>query len=139
MRLPVASPLGPTLPLGLSAVVCVGREVQSAAIVFERSRSGSTVVSTSTAKEKLIDWIYENATMRAEIYWDYQLVENYVYPRALKGMEPHATHLKAADDDMIKMYIKDKIHVVVVGGETNGYWRMMGCNYGGSVSVDEWR
>lgn len=90
-------------------------------------------------KEKLIDWIYENATMRAEIYWDYQLVENYVYPRALKGMEPHATHLKAADDDMIKMYIKDKIHVVVVGGETNGYWRMMGCNYGGSVSVDEWR
>ena len=28
---------------------------------------------------------------------------------------------------------------VVVGGETNGYWRIMGCTYGKSVSVDEWR
>jgi len=28
---------------------------------------------------------------------------------------------------------------MVVGGETNGYWRIMGCNYKGSVSVDEWR
>jgi malate dehydrogenase (oxaloacetate-decarboxylating) len=29
--------------------------------------------------------------------------------------------------------------VVVVGGETNGYWRIMGATYGGTVSVDEWR
>ena len=30
-------------------------------------------------------------------------------------------------------------HVVVVGGETNGYWRIMGCNYQKTVSVDAWR
>ena len=29
--------------------------------------------------------------------------------------------------------------VVVVGGETNGYWSMMGATYRKSVSVDEWR
>jgi len=28
---------------------------------------------------------------------------------------------------------------VVVGGETNGYWRIMGCNYQATASVDEWR
>jgi hypothetical protein len=26
-----------------------------------------------------------------------------------------------------------------VGGETNGYWRIMGCNYQKTVSVDAWR
>lgn len=89
--------------------------------------------------EKLIDWVYENATLPAGVYWDYQLVENYVLPRALKGVEPYATLLKAADDALIPMYRRDQIHVVVVGGETNGYWRIMGCGYGKSVSVDAWR
>jgi hypothetical protein len=28
---------------------------------------------------------------------------------------------------------------VVVGGETNGYWRIMGCNYQKTISVDAWR
>ena len=90
-------------------------------------------------KEKLIDWIHETATMPAGVYWDYQLIENYVYPRALNGEEPYATMLKAKEDALIRVYPKDKIHVVVVGGETNGYWRIVGCNYGKTVSVDEWR
>ena len=47
--------------------------------------------------------------------------------------------LKAASDELIPIYKLDDIHVVVVGGETNGYWRIMGCNYGGTVSVDDWR
>jgi hypothetical protein len=91
------------------------------------------------SKEKLIQWIYDHATMPAQVYWDYQLVQNYVYPRALNGVEPYATMLKAADDELISVYPIDKIHVVVVGGETNGYWRIMGCNYSKSISIDAWR
>jgi len=90
-------------------------------------------------KEKLIDWIYDNALMAAGEYWDYQLIQNYVYPRATFGEEPYASMLKAAPDELIHMYTKDEIHVVVVGGETNGYWRIFGGNYGKTVSVDEWR
>ncbi len=90
-------------------------------------------------KEKVIDWVYQNATMPAGVYWDYQLVQNYVYPLALNGIEPYATMLKAADDENINIYQKEDIHVVVVGGETNGYWRIMGSSYSGSASVDEWR
>ena len=90
-------------------------------------------------KEKLIQWVYDNSVMPAGIYWDYQLVQNYIYPRALNGEEPYATMLKAADDELINVYRLSQIHVVVVGGETNGYWRIMGCGYGKSVSVDEWR
>ena len=90
-------------------------------------------------KEKLIDFIYDNALMPAGEYWDYQLVQNYVYPQALNGVEPYATMLEAADEEPIHMFRKDRIQVVVVGGETNGYWRIVGGSYAKSVSVDEWR
>ena len=92
-----------------------------------------------TKKDALIDWLYETARMPAGEYWDYQLVQNYIYPRATFGEEPWASKLKAAPDEMIPMFRREDIHVVVVGGETNGYWRIMGCNYQNTVSVDEWR
>jgi hypothetical protein len=90
-------------------------------------------------KEALIDWLYDTARMRASEYWDYQLIQNYVYPRATFGDEPWATHLKAAPDAEIPMFRREDIHVIVVGGETNGYWRIMGCNYQKTVPVDDWR
>ncbi len=92
-----------------------------------------------TTKDALIDWLHDNALMPAGEYWDYQLVQNYIYPRATFGEEPWATKLKAAPDALIPMFRREDIHVVVVGGETNGYWRIMGCNYQKTVSVDAWR
>ena len=90
-------------------------------------------------KKKLIQWIYENATLPASEYWDYQLIQNYIYPRATCGEEPWATKLKAAPDELVPMFRPEDIHAVVVGGESNGYWRIMGCSYQKTVSVDEWR
>ena len=90
-------------------------------------------------KEKLIDWVHENATMPAGIYWDHQLIQNYIYPKALNGVEPWATMLNAVEDELVRVYRKEDIYVVVVEGETNGYWRIMGFNYRKSTSVDEWR
>jgi hypothetical protein len=92
-----------------------------------------------TKKDALIDWLYDTARMRAGEYWDYQLIQNYIYPRATFGEEPWAGKLEAAPDELIPMFKRDDIHVVVVGGESNGYWRIMGCNYQKTVSVDEWR
>jgi hypothetical protein len=83
--------------------------------------------------------VYENARMPAGEFWDYQLVQNYLYPRATFGEEPWASKLKAAPDEMIQMYKREDIHVVVVGGETNPYWRIMGATYAKTVSVDDWR
>jgi hypothetical protein len=92
-----------------------------------------------TKKDALIDWLHDTARMPAGEYWDYQLVQNYIYPRATFGEEPWASRLKAAPDELIPMFRREDIHVVVVGGETNGYWRIMGCNYQKTVSVDDWR
>jgi len=92
-----------------------------------------------TKKDALIDWIYDTARMPAGEYWDYQLIQNYIYPRATFGDEPWAGKLKARPDELIPMFRREDIHVVVVGGETNGYWRIMGANYHKTVSVDAWR
>jgi hypothetical protein len=92
-----------------------------------------------TKKEALIDWLYDAARMPAGEYWDYQLIQNYIYPRATFGEEPWASKLTAAPGELIRMFPREDIHVVVVGGETNGYWRIMGCTYQKTVSIDEWR
>src|SRR5712691_4484557 len=90
-------------------------------------------------KAKLEDWAYETALMAASEYWDYQLVQNYVYPRATFGEEPYASMLKAADDELIHMFPREAIRVAVIGGETNGYWRIYGSSYSKTMSVDQWR
>src|SRR5262245_7645043 len=92
-----------------------------------------------TKKDALIDWLHGHATMPAGQYWDYQLIQNYVYPRATSGEEPWVSKLEAAPDELIPMFRREDIHVVVVGGEINVYWRIMGANYQKTVSVDEWR
>lgn len=90
-------------------------------------------------KEALEDWAFDVAQMKASEYWDYQLVQNYVYPRATFGEEPYATMLAAGPDELIPMFPREAVRVVVVGGETNGYWRIFGASYARTVSVDDWR
>ena len=90
-------------------------------------------------KEKLIDFVHDSAQMPAARYWDMQLVQNYIYPNATLGVEPLATHLKAAPEDLIPMFAKPAINVVVVGGESNGYWQIMGAGHRASVLIDDWR
>jgi hypothetical protein len=92
-----------------------------------------------TEKKKLIRWIHETAQLPAGRYWDLQLVQNYIYPRATYGEEPFASNLKAAPDQMIRIFPEGDINVVVVGGEANGYWQIMGATYRKTVLIDAWR
>jgi hypothetical protein len=90
-------------------------------------------------KEKLVDFLHATAQMPAGRYWDLQLVQNYIFPRATFGEQPLASHLNAKDDELIPIFQKKDINVVVVGGEANGYWQIMGAHHRAIVSVDEWR
>jgi hypothetical protein len=90
-------------------------------------------------KAKLIDWVHQHATLPAGEYWSYQKVINYTLPRATFGEEPYATMLKAAPDEHIPMFQRKDIKVIVVGGETNGYWRIFENSYHTTVLIDDWR
>ncbi len=90
-------------------------------------------------KKAIIDWVVENARMPAGEYWDYQLIQNYKYPRATFGEEPLASKLRAAPDELIPMWTADEVNIAVVGGETNGYWRIVGARLAGTACIDDWR
>jgi hypothetical protein len=91
-------------------------------------------------KEKLATWCAENAMMPACEYWDDQWVQTLTHPLAVAGVEPFASKLKVAPDALVAMYEPGDINIVVVGGETQGAWRMIGGSYrNATVSVDAWR
>jgi hypothetical protein len=94
-----------------------------------------------TTKDKLIAWCAANARITAREYWDNQWTQTLHRPFAVSGIEPYATRLKAAPDDVIEIFGADEIKIIVAGGETQGAWKMFGGRYnkGWTVSIDTWR
>jgi hypothetical protein len=90
-------------------------------------------------KAKLIRWLHETAEMPAARYWDLQLIQNYVYTRATFGESPKKKYLDVAPDAPVRMFEEEDIHVVVTGGEANGYWQMYGARHKATVCIDDWR
>jgi hypothetical protein len=89
-------------------------------------------------KEKLIDWCADNALLTAREYWDNQSIQ-LLRPKAVAGIEPYASRLKAHLDDVIKIYEPSDINIVVAGGETQGAWKMISGALRATVSIDAWR
>jgi hypothetical protein len=51
----------------------------------------------------LIDWCAENALLTAREYWDNQSIQ-LLRPKAVAGIEPYASRLKAPPDEVIRIY-----------------------------------
>jgi hypothetical protein len=91
-------------------------------------------------KAELAQWIHENSLVPAKVFWDYQIVINYVEPQARKGVEPYASWLDLPEDALIPRFAKPEgISIVVVGGETNAYWYASEFSYLKSQPIDEWK
>lgn len=90
-------------------------------------------------KESLTQYIYENAQLPIEEFWQYHLVENTRRP-AESGVEPLASLLKQPQDTLIKRFgSPEGISVFVVGGRTNDFWQGGDWSHTGSFSIDDWR
>ena len=63
-----------------------------------------------------------------------------VLPLAEKGVEPYASWLELSGDTLIPQF-RDigRISIIVVGGETNLFWKLGDHTYVTSASVDKWR
>jgi len=93
------------------------------------------------SKQKLSEWCAHNARMTAREYWDNQSVQTIFRPRAVAGIEPWASRLKAAPDDLIEIFRPEEISIVVMGGGTQAAWKMVSgmLRETSMVSIDEWR
>jgi hypothetical protein len=90
-------------------------------------------------KEKLIAWCADNALMTAREYWDNQWIQYLMRPRAVAGVEPYASRLRAKPDEVIRIFEPSDIHIAVAGGETQGAWKLMSGSLRATVSIDTWR
>lgn len=101
------------------------------------------------SKDKLIEWCAENAKMPARNYWDDQWTTTLVKPHAIAGVEPYASRLKAAPDELVNIFRPEDIHIVVTGGGTQGAFKMISGRYlaaaGNAIAgkptvcIDDWR
>ena len=102
------------------------------------------------SKRSLIEWCAENAKLPARDYWDDQWVSTLHRPLAVAGIEPYASRLKAAPDELVHLFKADDIKIVVTGGETQAAFKMFagrlqkpapGNFLGGTAInvIDEWR
>jgi hypothetical protein len=100
-------------------------------------------------KEQLIDWVHENVRTPARLYWNHYAAQTFIREDALNGIEPFASYYRADPDELIPVFPRSKIHVLVVGGSTNGQWsafigstldpRYWAPGVRTTVSVDDWR
>jgi hypothetical protein len=93
------------------------------------------------SKEQLIDWIYNNTSVRVGDWLDnFYSVQNFVLPPGRNGAEPFASWMKLPRDTMIPQISSPKnIQILSVGGGTNLFWQAGDFGYVSSASVDKWR
>jgi len=107
-------------------------------------------VDIGYTRQSLVDWCAEHAKLTARDYWDDQWAQTLILPHAVAGIEPYASRLKAAPDDLINIFLPEEIKIVVTGGETQAAFKIFGGRYSGrgpgtfnkenpTVVIDEWR
>ena len=99
------------------------------------------------SKQSLSEWCAENARLPARQYWDDQWITTLIRPHAVAGVEPFASRLKAAPHEPISIFTPNDIKIVVLGGETQGAFKMISGRYTGRGNngpeppglIDVWR
>jgi hypothetical protein len=91
-------------------------------------------------KQDYSRWLCENIKIPAGQYWGSDIIYSFILPMAQDGIEPYKTWMELPPDELITPYhIPENIEMVVVGGETNAFWKTTDFRYVTSASVDAWR
>ncbi|MBL8379922.1 MAG: hypothetical protein JNM79_18780 [Burkholderiales bacterium] len=110
-------------------------------LLLDPSSAQAFVERGFVKKQQVIDWCAANAVVSAREYWDDPWIQTLIKPHAVAGVEPWAGMLKAAPDAPLRKYRAEDISVVVLGGETQAAWKMVGGNFARAkiMRVDDWR
>jgi hypothetical protein len=94
-------------------------------------------------KRKLAEHLAQRALLPAAQLWDNREMQTLMRPLAVAGVEPYATKLKAAPDELVRAFEPENIEFVVTGGQTQNTWRLIAGHPHRHpmpmVSVDAWR
>jgi hypothetical protein len=101
------------------------------------------------SKDKIAEWIHENAKIPRRRYWDHVML-NLIHEVVEAGIEPFAGYWHAGPDEPIPVFETNRINIVVTGGATNGHFSIfqgspMRAKFradpesNATVSIDAWR
>lgn len=91
-------------------------------------------------KEAYSRWLSENVKIPAGQYWKADINYAFTLPLAQEGIEPYASWYKLPEDALIAPYnTPEEINIVVMGGETNAFWKTTDFAYSTSAAIDKWR
>ena len=89
---------------------------------------------------QLAKYLSENFKMTAGQFWGSDVAYSLVEPNARNGVEAYASWLKLPKDALIAPYTApEKIHALVVGGETQALWLTTDLWHTKTVPIDRWR
>ncbi len=91
------------------------------------------------SKEDVKETIYQNATQTLKEFRSSQYFPTLITSGIKRGGSYPTSYLTDPDDKLVPVYLRNRIEVVVVGGDGPPMmqgWRM---GYGTTVSVDKWR
>lgn len=92
------------------------------------------------SKKEVVQWLKQNAQIRADEYWESGPGSEFTKRLAQKGVEPFASWAKLPKDGHVTPFVNsENVNIIVVGGETNPMWITTDFSYTQSASIDKWR
>ena len=114
-------------------------ELPSYAVALISPARAAMLKEKGMSKEDVKDAIFKNATQTLKEFRESQYFPTLITAGIKRGGSYPAGYLTDPDDKIVPVYLRNKLEVVVVGGDGPPMmqgWRM---GYGTTVSVDKWR
>lgn len=119
-----------------------GFEYPSGLTILMSPARARALASTGWTKESIEEFVWSNATrplrdLRRTTYWPTLIEPNLRGPESLRRWP--STYLNLRDDDIVQVYPRQLVKVVVVGGDVSPMMQAWKMQIGSSVSIDRWR
>ena len=114
-------------------------ELPSYAVALISPARAAMLKQKNMSKEDVKDTIFNNATQTLKRFRESQYFPTLITAGIKRGGSYPASYLTDPDDTIVPVYLRNKLEVIVVGGDGPPMmqgWRM---GYGATVSVDKWR
>jgi hypothetical protein len=114
-------------------------ELQSYAVALISPARAEMLKQKNMSKTDVLDTIYKNATMTLKDFRKTEYWPTLITSGIKRGGSYPQSYLIDPEDKVVPVYLRNKLEVVVVGGDGPPMMQGWRFGYGTTVSVDKWR
>jgi hypothetical protein len=139
------SPFGGNQQLDHIAKTIAIYELPNGVLILMDPMVARKIANEGFTKKQAEDYIWKNATKTVADFKADPFYPPFIEP-ALKGRPWHGEkyywpghYLDLPDDELVPVFPRDKVRIVVVGGETNPFTQAWQMGRSSSVAIDKWK